>query len=585
MKRRLSSGIRWWPWLVGVALVAAAPPVTADTIDGAEAATAVATTWMEVLVEQDRVRLELETGVPDLIAFEKVLPDDFRVRMGLSPDPSGERRQEFFTDELVLRVGDGPPIPGRLTSFETSWRWPPDPLTGERRSSRAGLGMPVVRAVLDWDLPDRPSTLRLEAAMVSGGRYRATIALATHHIGIPVSDAAVLRGPLVLELDWERPWLSRVREPELGRTIDSPLVVVLAVGSDQARVEVVARPLDLQRWVDVGVAEATSLSPEDQQKVVNRVADLVAANVELVVDGEQMTPALDRAELGERRLQPVAADWSARDLPVDGAFARVVLARTLSVVPAEVELRWGLLPEGGADVTGVVIGQSGPRQVELTPDASQLRWSAEAVRSMIPASVPRPPPAVLRPALWLCIAMIAALGLMLIKATARAAGGAGSWQRVAALGTATVVLVLAAWVAARTIELDDQRARTIVSSVLENIYLAGSCADERLGAAALDPWVADDLIQMVTEVARRPGERAGRGRDLAMISGVELVDLHSSRLGRGFVAQCRWNVVVTVTHWGHVHRRVGRESAELVFEPVRGIWTLTSWSPATPEAG
>ena len=46
-----------------------------------------ATSVVEVFIERGGIRVELETGVPDLRAFNGIFPDEFRVRMGLESEP------------------------------------------------------------------------------------------------------------------------------------------------------------------------------------------------------------------------------------------------------------------------------------------------------------------------------------------------------------------------------------------------------------------------------------------------------------------------------------------------------------------
>lgn len=574
MRRSRRSLAGRWPLLAGLALLAAASPSAADTIDGAEAATGRATTFLELMVGESEVRAELETGVPDLIAFEGVLPDDFRIRMGLSPEPEGERLRRFFAEELVLRADDGEPLPGRRIAFTTSWRWPRDTLTGERRPASDGGGMPVVVVGLVWDLDPSPGSLRLEPAMVGRTKRGATIALVTHHLGLPVAEATVLDGPVELELDRERPWRSRFTGAKPGRGLPRPLLVVLAVAAEEVRVEMAARRADFVRWLDL--APESEAGPADPMGVAGRIADRLADHLELRVDGERAEPVVARVDLLRRRLIEAGPEMpaSADDRDV---FVRAVLTRPAPEPPTAAELHWRLFPEELENVAGAVVDGSGATVETLTPESGTLRWVAPADRPA-PRRVAAPPPSILRPAVWLLRAGVLVAGFMLVGSFARAAGGAASWRRVAALAALVAALIAGSLAAARAVSVDNRRAAVVVEPILHNLFLAGEIGDADRRAAAVGPWVADGLEAAVVETVRRPLELAGRGRDLTAVRGVELVEIDARREGRGFAARCRWRVGIGVSHWGHLHRRVDDRVAELTFEPVDGVWTLTGWS-------
>ena len=579
MRPRRGSSDGWWPLFVGAALLAAASPAAADTIDGAEAATGRATTFLELMVGESEVRAVLETGVPDLIAFQGVLPDDFRIRMGLEAEPEGERLRRFFAEELVLRADDGEPLPGRRVAFTTSWRWPRDPVTGERRPAPDGGGVPVVVVGLAWDLDPSPGSLRLEPAMVGRTKRGATVALVAHHLGRPVAEAAVLDGPVGLELDRERPWRSRFTGAKPGPGLPGPLLVVLAVAAEEIRVEVAARRADFVRWLDL--APESETGPADPMGVAGRIADRLADLLELRVDGERAEPAVARVDLLRRRL--IEAGPAMPGPPDDrDVFVRAVLTRPTPEPPKAAELHWRLFPEELESVAGAVVDGSGATVETLTPESGTLRWVAPADRPA-PRRVAAPPPSILRPTVWLLRAAVLVAAFVLIGSFARAAGGAASWRRVAALAALVAALIAGSWAAARAVTVDGRRAAAVVEPILHNLFLAGEIGDADRRAAAVAPWVADGLGAAVVEAVRRPLEIAGRGRDLAVPRGVELVEIDARREGRGFAARCRWRVGIGAIHWGHLHRRVDDRAAELTFEPVDGAWILTDWSPV--EAG
>ena len=119
-----------------------------------------------------------------------------------------------------------------------------------------GEGEPVVFVVLLYRFEGRPSILTFHPPTAGGDFPAATIGFITYHLGLPVMDYRYLGAESTLDLDWSDPWFSKFRNRNLWRQYDSPLNVFLYVEPYEVRVEIIARPRDVQRWADVGVGGA-----------------------------------------------------------------------------------------------------------------------------------------------------------------------------------------------------------------------------------------------------------------------------------------------------------------------------------------
>lgn len=131
-----------------------------------------------------------------------------------------------------------------------------DEITGEPLPAAEGEGEPVVFVVLLYRFEGRPSILTFHPPTAGGDFPAATIGFITYHLGLPVMDYRYLGAESTLDLDWSDPWFSKFRNRNLWRQYDSPLNVFLYVEPYEVRVEIIARPRDVQRWADVGVGGA-----------------------------------------------------------------------------------------------------------------------------------------------------------------------------------------------------------------------------------------------------------------------------------------------------------------------------------------
>ncbi len=112
---------------VSVLIVFSASTAFADALVVTKAMTA--STVVEISIEQSEIVVEM--GVPDLLAFHNLLPDEMRTQMGLEPAPLSERLALFFREDFVIRANGDPPLPGRVVDIEPRRRVPRDELTGE----------------------------------------------------------------------------------------------------------------------------------------------------------------------------------------------------------------------------------------------------------------------------------------------------------------------------------------------------------------------------------------------------------------------------------------------------------------------
>jgi hypothetical protein len=87
-----------------------------------------ASTIVEVYVETQEVRVELEIGMADIESFKNILPDSIYQDMGNAPEPIKTRVDRFFKEDFVLRA-DGQLLQGRIRQMEPRQRILRDEIT------------------------------------------------------------------------------------------------------------------------------------------------------------------------------------------------------------------------------------------------------------------------------------------------------------------------------------------------------------------------------------------------------------------------------------------------------------------------
>ena len=530
------------------------------------------TSVLELSIESGRVRLELETSIPDLVVFEPLFPNDFRDRLGFEPEPDDDRLARFFSDVVTIRADGGGPLIGEVTSFEvqrpghsgTPWR---RPLCAAGRAGR-----PVVFVALEYPLSGRPETITIRPPPAELRGPRTRLGMAVFHRGAPVSDLASLVDAAVVELDWDSPWRSVLRG---GRrpNLDAPVGLVFAVGPHRTRIQVVARVHDLQPIADLGLGGVEEIPVAVQTEAARRAAAWLAGSLELTIDGRPRRPAIGRCEFLDRSLR----SWGSVDppRPLDPLVATVLAELVVDTpeAPATAALRWTVFPEAADRISAVVIDPAGSRHVDLTPTDNTLRWVRTATADLPAPDVPPPPWSAGIVVLWLCRLTAVAAGLWTVGAVARAAGGAARWISVALPLIVVAVSIVGDRVVADRTVLDRDRARAVVSALIRSAYHERDDLDQAAVLSDLGCGL-DRVSAALSSVDPEPTRIGARRCDVLDVR-VDAIDRDTPAVA----ARAAWLLTTPTVDRGELVRRTSRYVADLRVGSVDGRWRIESCEP------
>jgi hypothetical protein len=464
------------------------------------------------------------------------------------------------------------PFPGRVNQMEVRERVRRDEVTGEPLPP-ADEPENVLFVELFYPFPTRPD------ALILNGPAGAGIGFVVYHRGLPVNDFRYLGRGHELELDWEDPWYSRFRNRNLRRAYDAPMSGFIYVEPYEVRKEIIARPKDLQQWIDLGLEGASIIPAEAQREITWRVAEFLRARQRVTIDGREIEPELARSNFLRRTLRNSTVVDPPEELDLISATLGVIFVYPTEGLPERVTMKWDLFSERIARVPVASVDQAGPLPSFLTPEDPILVWDNFLTNPVLPtliATEPPPGPAA-RVAAWLRWVLAAGLLATLALGTTRKLRQ-GRLPRPAMLA-AVVLLVLtsgAFWIGTEG-RMSAPREQRLVSALLNNIYRAFDFRDEERIYDVLAESVSGDLLTDIYLETRRGLELRNQGGARAKVKQLELVELET-RPGThgGFLARAVWKVAGSVGHWGHVHQRTNRYRASLGIEPVDGVWKLTS---------
>jgi hypothetical protein len=528
-----------------------------------------ATSILELFIEPGRVRAELEIGLADLDAFRLLLPDELYAKTGADPEPHAERLERFFREVLPVLDAAGEPLPGRLLRLEPRPRVRRDEITGEPLSAQEDPEEMVVFARLEYALAGCPAELTLSGPPGAG------VGFVVYHEGVPVNDFRYLSPRQTLELDCDDPWYTSFRSRSLRRQYFAPMNGFLYVEPYEVRKEIIVRPRDLQRWVDLGIEGREIIPVELQAELKRRAAEFLREHMPVRIDERTIAPELERIHFLERSLRTSRVIEPPEPLEVHAAVLGVIFVYPIEGLPQRVTMDWDLWDARIQQVPVSAVDQAGPLPGFLEPDWRVLEWKNFLKHPELPRlRVLQAPPGRLAYWTWRLRWIVGAALLAGLLVSLRAAPS----RRGVPLAARAALLVIglgALWWSGSA-RISDERARELVSGLLHNVYRAFDFRDEEQIYDVLARSVEGKLLTQTYLETRRGLELAGQGGARARVKDIELVEISAQpAAGGGFRADAAWNVAGSVGHWGHVHQRANHYRARLHVRPTEAGWRLS----------
>jgi hypothetical protein len=347
----------------------------------------------------------------------------------------------------------------------------------------------------------------------------------------------------------------------------------------EVRTEIIARPRDLEQWVDLGLEGRDTIPVDIQYDLKQKVAAFLAEHQNVTIDGQPVEGELDRVNFLRRTLRTSTVIDPPEEMDAVSATLGVIFVYPTEGLPQEAAMTWDLFSERIQRVPGAATDEAGPLRFFLVPDDNVLWWKNFLKNPTLPTLVGiAPPPGlavrILGWAGWL-------FGLGLVAAVGLQARSSMQGQKISRRAIAVMAILLfvtaAAFATTLPARVTDQKAEGIVEALLHNIYRAFDFREESTIYDVLDRSVTGDLLTETYLETRRGLELASQGGARAKVKEIEMLEVEPRKLqGRpGFQARCTWTVAGSVGHWGHIHQRKNQYEADLTVEPIDGAWKLT----------
>ncbi len=564
MKR---TGIAVFSLLIGLLPLA----VMADAIVRTQAM--FASTIAELYVEKTSVRLELEIGLADIGAFRSLLPDDIHQKLGFDAEPMAARVAQFLDSEFVI-LADGEALDGDLLRIGPAERVRRDEITGEPLPAAAEPET-VINATFLWMLEAQPTQIEFGLALPDA----ASVGFVVYHEGIAVNDFRYMTGSQLLNLDWSDPWYSAFDARALRRQYYAPMTGFIYVEPYEVRKEIIVRPKDVQRYVDLGLEGRDTIPVEMQPEIRQKVIDFLNQHHPVTIDGKPAEPAMVRADFLERTLRTSRVIDPPEELDVNAAIMGVKFIYPHESFPDNATMRWDLWDDRTLMVPVSAVDPTGPLPQFLEPDYDLLEWQNFIRIPVMPqlAAVTAPPGAVAQALYYGRWGLLLVSALLMLWFVRSAMAPTNKLAGIGILTGVGIAVTMGGWWLGAQVRLKDDATRSVVAGVLTNVYRAFDFRAESDVYDVLERSVDGELLRDVYLEMRRGLVLASQGGASARVKAVELMELQAEPAAdRGIRARATWHVRAAVGHWGHIHERRNEYQADLSLQPVDGAWKLVA---------
>ena len=570
------------------------PSANADWINlsGAQNAPNIA----EIHINDDHVKIELEIFVNDLLAFDRLIPDEFFSGTRIKRAALEERLQKFSDEDFQIVADNGQKLQANLKLIEPRFRkersssipWKVNPYTGQPIP-----GPPkdkrVLYAELIYPFTLKPHSLTIIPPLdIESKISKVPIGFMTYHKGAPLHDFKYLSEPSTVTLDWGDPWYSKFEKKALWRWQLGGVMSFLYMEPYEVRHEVLARVKDLAAWMDLGLRGGEFIEADENEPLKKRVGEFFLKRDQTLIDGKKLRPILDRVSFVKYSTTASTFVVEPEQLPINTAMVGVIITYLTDGLPQQVTSQWDLWSKRIQKVSTNAIDPAGGLPSYVTPDDNILTWT-NFLKKYVPPTIARievdeslttlkiPFASVL------CLLALLPLGLQFRKhkKNIRSIGLLIGLALLFITGSVLLYPFLKVAVAKPAVlapKMTEENAVIVLNSLLKNIYRSFDFREEEDVYDRLATSVSGDLLSEIYLQNRKSMVVTQAGGARARVKEVKILDVdvnNSNNHPLGLLFHAKWTAMGSVGHWGHTHIRQNQYEANVTVEPVEGAWKIT----------
>ena len=395
------------------------------------------------------------------------------------------------------------------------------------------------------------------------------------------------------EQDWEK-WFDDQREKNLGITSYSSSYSFVYITHHEVRHEILIPLATLASFIDLERKESSFLDIDEQAAAAEKIKTFFGFGNPVRIDSVEVKPVFDRIDFYGLSLRDFAIQAQKRKVSMASGRVGIIMSYSTKGSPTKVEVEWDKFNDVLKSIDGVAFAYDKLEKTQFSkfltnntytwnePDREPLPPITDVSFAPLTLNVP------LISAGLIAVAVICLFSGLILRLL-------GLISRINWYGTALLVagFGLAAWLTSglnqvRVVDpfgiasIEDEQARQVFAQLHKNMFRAFDYHHEGDVYDALARSVDGELLRELYLKVNRSLKVKEQGGAAANVDEVNLLDGAKTKLvainrdTTGFGYRCKWNLVGTIEHWGHIHQRTNQYDAEFEIEVRDKAWKITS---------
>jgi hypothetical protein len=560
------------------------------------------------------------------VAKLRFLGDDLELIQGVEAFDDGfydqdevieatEDHLNYLKNNIIFRDGQGEPMVPRLIAINHI----------DFPEEGIALGQLINHQVeFEWEFQyeQSPEFITIEQTMGADDLLLpAELKVLLKQAGSDVPYAQMLKPqmPETFRFDWDLPilsqeasdqeweeWFEAQREKSLGLISYSAVYSFLYIHPFEVRHEILIPLATVITMTDIERSDPGFLEVDEQDRAVQTIQKLLENANPLLIDGVKVKPVFSQIDFYGLGLADLATQSLRQRVSVANGRVGVIMNYSTKGQPSQVELTWDLFNHVVLSVDTVIITDDQTKKFQFSKyrPENTFRWTA-------PESKPLPPIVGLaaeinredyQPKKWKVPALGSLTLLSALLCLTRACfAGQTRRKKLLIVGIGLLAVTPLAWPWGTyeinhpfkppvSFAIEDEQAQQVFAQLHKNLFRAFDYRKESDIYDALEQSVDGELLRRLYLQIIQSLKMKEQGGSVARIDEVILLDGnqqdHEIQEGQiGFKFRCRWNLVGTVEHWGHLHQRTNQYEAEFEVALVDNAWKISEMQMLDEQEG
>ena len=522
---------------------------------------------------------------------------------------------EYLAEKITIRNAAGDLIPAKVTEI-VDIQIPDDGI-------RAGTLMNYQMGFeLEFKYEEPPEFITIEQKMIADGALLPSelkILMKQAGSDTPYLHMMKPEQPETFRFDWDKPilskeasekeweeWFEEQRTKTLGITSYSSVYSFIYITDYEVRHEVLIPLATLSTLMEFEREDESFLDVDEQEAAAEKIKAFFSVGNPVVIDSVEVQPVFDRIDFYGLDLRDFAMQAEKRKISMANGRVGVIMSYSTKSPPRSVEVSWDKFNDVIKSVDSVVFAYDKIEKTQFSMflENNTYRWEE-------PDREPLPPITgvastidveSLKPPTWsVPVVTVVLLTLAVLVLLAKFLLGL-AWKPVFATALVLAVVGVVAfpvyqveiqdpYAEAPIFRMEENQARDVFAQLHKNMFRAFDYRHETDVYDALANSVDGELLRKMYLDINKSLRVQEQGGAIARIEQVNLlegnpelaVDLPLTEPGFGY--RCKWNLVGTIEHWGHIHERTNQYDAEFLVQLKDDAWKITAMDVLNEEQG